>query len=205
MDGGSCVRRFWMLALTASATSTVLLPGWRRIDSTMVRTPLYQLPERGFSTPSVTVPRSPRRTGEPLRYVMVMVRNASASFSWPLDWSASALYLPFRTPAGVLTLLALTALTTSSRPILRYARARGSSRICTAYRWAPMMSICATPSMVERRCARIVSAYSLTVDRGRVCDCTAKKRIGESDGLDLLNDGGCIPWGSCRTTREIAV
>src|SRR5438874_9387795 len=58
----SCGSTFLML----STTSTVFVPGWRRIASTMARLPLYQLAVRLSWTLAVTVPSSFSRTGAPL-------------------------------------------------------------------------------------------------------------------------------------------
>src|SRR5690606_32424594 len=46
---------------------------------------------------------------------------------------------------------------------------------------------------------------SCTVASGRVGERTEKKMMGMSLGFDLLYDGGCMPWGSPRVTRAIAV
>ena len=51
----------------SSATATVLVPGCRWMARTIARSPLYQLAVLLFCTSSVTWPRSPRRTGAPLR------------------------------------------------------------------------------------------------------------------------------------------
>ncbi len=67
IDGGSCSMIWSTIAVTRSATSTVLEPGCRLTARVMVRTPLYQLPWRGLATASTTSPRSPNRTGEPFR------------------------------------------------------------------------------------------------------------------------------------------
>src|SRR6266487_4182600 len=74
----------------------------------------------------------------------------------------------------------------------------------TAYFAEPNTWTCATPLTVDRRCARNVSAYSSSADNWRVPEVKARYRIGESAGLDLLYDGGCIPGGSCRSVLEIA-
>src|SRR2546421_12869504 len=74
----------------------------------------------------------------------------------------------------------------------------------TAYFAEPNTWTCATPLTVDRRCARNVSAYSSSADNGRVPDVSARYRIGESAGFDLLYDGGCMPGGNCRSVLEIA-
>src|ERR1035437_2754401 len=59
--------------------------------------------------------------------------------------------------------------------------------------------------MVEMRCARRVSAYSLTVDSGRVSEVRVRKKIGESAGFTLRNDGGEAMFvGSWRAVAAIA-
>jgi hypothetical protein len=67
-----------------------------------------------------------------------------------------------------LTLPFSTARETSSIPMLRAASCCGSSWIRTAYFIEPYTCTCATPSMVESRWARKVSAYSLSWCSGRV-------------------------------------
>src|ERR1700752_1430417 len=74
----------------------------------------------------------------------------------------------------------------------------------TAYFCDPNTWTCATPLTVESRCARNVSAYSSSVGSGMVVDVSARNRIGESAGLDLLYEGGWMPGGSCRSVFEIA-
>src|SRR6267378_7673559 len=74
----------------------------------------------------------------------------------------------------------------------------------TAYFAEPKTCTCATPLTVDRRCARNVSAYSSSAGRGSVLDVSARYRIGESAGFDLLYDGGWMPGGSCRSVFEMA-
>ena len=77
-------RWIWTIAsLTRSATSTVLVPGWRWIASTMARVPLNQLAALVSCTLSMTRPRSPRRTGAPSRMATISGRKAAALSSWP--------------------------------------------------------------------------------------------------------------------------
>src|SRR5260221_12512077 len=55
------------------------------------------------------------------------------------------------------------------------------------------------------RCARKVSAYSLTVESGRVSEVSVRKKIGESAGLTFRNDGGVdMVGGSCFVAAAIA-
>src|SRR2546427_3514772 len=74
----------------------------------------------------------------------------------------------------------------------------------TAYFAEPNTWTCATPLTVDRRCARNVSAYSSSADNCSVPDVSARYRIGESAGFDLLYDGGCMPGGSWRSVFEMA-
>jgi len=185
-EGGTCCRSRSTICRTASATATVFVPGCRWIASSIARSPLYQLPERGSCTPSITFPRSCSCTGEPLRYATTIERKAAASCSWPLAWTVRAFSLPHRMPVGRLALLLVTASTTSSMPMRRYASARGSSWMRTAYFCEPYTFTWATPSTVEMRCARYVSAYSSTVESGSVGEETAKYMIGEAAGFCLL-------------------
>ena len=81
----------------------------------------------------------------------------------------------------------------------------GSSCTRTAYCWEPKTWTWATPLTIEIRWASWVSAYSATVERGRVGELRARKRIGWSAGLTLRYEGGVgIPGGSCRCASEIA-
>src|SRR5512138_3810970 len=58
---------------------------------------------------------------------------------------------------------------------------------------------------MEMRCATRVSAYSCTVDRGRVGELKARYRTGWSDGLTFCSDGGeGMSSGSRRRAREMA-
>ena len=88
--------------------------------------------------------------------------------------------------------------------MLRDCSACGSIWMRTAYFCAPCTWTCATPETVESRCARKVSAYSSSAESDSVEELSARKRIGESAGFDLLYDGGSIPCGSCRSVLEIA-
>ncbi len=93
---------------------------------------------------------------------------------------------------------------TSSMPIWRDASSRGSTSIRTANFWAPWMLTCATPVTVESRCARMVSAYSFTCDRGSVSEATHRNSTGESAGLTFCRDGGVgMPGGNWRSARAI--
>src|SRR5881394_1621098 len=77
-DAGSWLESVATVALTASATSTVLVPGWRWIASTMARLPSYQLALRESWTSSSTRATSPSRTGAPFSYVTANCRNSGA-------------------------------------------------------------------------------------------------------------------------------
>src|ERR1019366_5272393 len=88
-------------------------------------------------------------------------------------------------------------------PIWREASACGSICTCTAYFWAPSTCTCATPEIIETRCARRVSAYSSRVQSGSVGEVRARYRIGWSAGFTLVKVGGVgMPCGS---TREACV
>ena len=65
--GGNRARKFGNSALMLSTTSTVLVPGWRKMASTTARVPLNQLAILSFSTLLITWPSSSNRTGEPFR------------------------------------------------------------------------------------------------------------------------------------------
>ena len=57
---------------------------------------------------------------------------------------------------------------------------------------------------IEIRWATVVSAYSLTVESGRVAECSTRNITGWSDGLTFWNEGGAGIWGgSCRAVRAI--
>ena len=77
-DAGICERNFGIRALTARATSTVLVPGWRWIASTSARSSRNHAAVLSFSTLSMTRPRSSRRTGLPSRYATITGRYSSA-------------------------------------------------------------------------------------------------------------------------------
>src|SRR6267143_683259 len=83
-------------------------------------------------------------------------------------------------------------------PTPRAASALGSTCTRTAYFCCPCTWTCATPEIVEMRCARKVSAYSLTVESGRVSEVSVRKKIGESAGFTFRNEGGVdMVGGSC--------
>ncbi len=102
---------------------------------------------------------SPRWIGAPLRYVTTSRRNDAALSSWPFACTVYVLVGPFSTPVGRLTFWSLTASATSSMPICRLASAFGSSWMRTAYFADPYTFTCATPGIIEMRCAMNVSAY----------------------------------------------
>jgi len=55
------------------------------------------------------------------------------------------------------------------------------------------------------RCARMVSAYSLTVESGRVSEVSVRKKTGASAGFTFRNEGGVdIVDGSCFVAAAIA-
>ena len=93
----------------------------------------------------------------------------------------------------------------SLMPIWRAARACGSACTCTAYFWAPSTCTCATPEIIEIRCAMRVSAYSSSVHSGSVGEVRTRYRIGWSAGLTLVKVGGVgMPCGSMRDAWVMA-
>ena len=62
----------------------------------------------------------------------------------------------------------------SLMPICRAASARGSAWMRTAYFCGPNTCTCATPLMVEMRCAMKVVAYSLMEESGSVGEVSAR-------------------------------
>ncbi len=76
-------------------------------------------------------------------------------------------------PVGTFTLPFCTAVATSSIPMLRAESCCGSSWMRTAYFCEPYTCTCATPSTVDSRWARNVSAYSSSCDNGIVFDLSA--------------------------------
>lgn len=67
------------------------------------------------------------------------------------------------------------------------------------------MKTCETPSMVEMRWAIIDSAYSLTSDKGRVAELSARIRMGSSAGFCFRKEGGFgMSAGSRRCTPDSA-
>ena len=136
----------------------MLVPGCRWIASTIARWPLNQLATLVSCTLSTTWPRSPRRTGAPSRNATTSEANPAASVSCPWLSTEYALSVPQSVPVGTFTLPFCTAVATSSMPILRAASCCGSSWIRTAYFCEPNTDTCATPSTVDSRWARKVSA-----------------------------------------------
>ena len=94
--------------------------------------------------------------------------------SWPVDCTVAACVGPWRLPVGMFTLPCCMAFTTSSSPMPRVASSRGSSCARTAYFCEPRMFTCATPGVVEMRCARSVSAYSFTSESRSVEEVSAR-------------------------------
>ena len=158
--------------MTASTTSTVFVPGWRWTVNDRAR-PADQLAILSFSTPS-TAAEVAQAHGAPLQATTVV---GGALVSWPLAWMV-ARGPALRLPVGRFTFEFWTAVTTSSMPSLRAARDAGSSCRRTAYFWEPFTPTWATPLTVEMRWARSVSAYSSTLERGRVDELRARKRTG---------------------------
>src|SRR3954453_3944229 len=75
----------------------------------------------------------------------------------------------------------------------------------TAYCCEPNTCTCATPLIVEIRCARLVSAYSSTVDSGCVSDGSASRMMDASAGFTLRCGGGVGGVdGSCRAAAAMA-
>ena len=64
---GTSARNVGSSFLIESTTSMVLVPGWRWIARTMPRLSLNQAATLSSCTLSMMRPRSPRRTGDPLR------------------------------------------------------------------------------------------------------------------------------------------
>ena len=135
--GPSSSWNFGSISLTLSTTSTVLAPGWRCTASTSARLPSYQLAISVFSTESMTVATSPRRTGLPLRTATMMSRKASALRSCVFAWMVRFWALPSTVPIGVLTFAAAIAVWISSMPMPRAASVFGLSWTRTAYFWLP--------------------------------------------------------------------
>ena len=94
--------------------------------------------------------------------------TASAVSNWPLACSVKARCGPMMAPVGRLTFQFLSAVSISLMPIWREASACGSICTWTAYFCAPSTCTCATPEIMEMRCAMRVSAYSSSVHRGSV-------------------------------------
>src|SRR6266446_6943750 len=112
---------------------------------------------------------------------------------------------PYSVPVGRLTLALATACSTSLMPTPRAASALGSTCTRTAYFCCPCTWTWATPEIVEMRCARNVSAYSLTVESGRVSEVGVRKKIGESAGFTFRNEGGVdMADGNCFAAAAIA-
>jgi len=67
IEAGSWARKVGRIFMMSLTTSTVLVPGWRWTAKTMARVSLNQLATLSFSTLSITLPNSCRRTGWPFR------------------------------------------------------------------------------------------------------------------------------------------
>src|SRR5438034_8078387 len=87
-EDGSSLRKVGSKARTARAISTVFVPGClctaRMIPRVIASDVQYQAAVLSFSTLSITLPSSRRRTGEPSRYATMSGRYSAASVSWPL-------------------------------------------------------------------------------------------------------------------------
>jgi hypothetical protein len=112
---------------------------------------------------------------------------------------------PNSVPVGRFTLPRPIASATSSIDRLRAASWRGSTSTRTANFCAPKIPTCATPSIIEMRCAMLISAYSLMSESGSVAELSVRNRMGESEGLTFCSDGGAgMSFGSDRFDREMA-
>ena len=80
-------------------------------------------------------------------------RKSFARSSPPVASTVKARARPCTTPVGRFEFAPRIAFAASSRPIPRAASACGSSSTRTAYFWAPYTATCATPGIVEIRCA----------------------------------------------------
>src|SRR5690349_3972211 len=113
---------------------------------------------------------------------------------------------PQMVPTGWLMFQPCSACAIWLKPIPRLARRSGFTFTRTAYFCAPMTFTWATPGIMERRWAIVVSAYSSTLFMGRVLEVRVRKKIGESAGFTLRNDGGAgIPGGNNGIAAAMAV
>src|SRR5487761_1674282 len=97
---------------------------------------------------------------------------------------------PCKLPTGVDEFAATTAFITSSSVIALAASASGLAWTRTAKCCCPKMRTCATPLIVDRRWAILVSANSSTSRNGTDFDDRLRNRTGESAGFTLMKDGG---------------
>ena len=97
----------------------------------------------------------------------------AALINCPLACSVKARCGPMIEPVGRLTFQFFSAVSISLMPICREASACGSICTCTAYFCAPSTCTCATPEIIEMRCAMRVSAYSSRVHSGSVGEVSA--------------------------------
>ena len=75
----------------------------------------------------------------------------------------------------------------------------------TAYGFEPNTPTCATPGNMDNDCANLLSAYSVTVEIGKVSECNAIKKIGASAGFDFRIEGVEVMFfGSLRCAALIA-
>src|SRR5580704_6390584 len=158
-----------------------------------------------FCTPSITSPRSSKRTGDPLRYVTTKGRYAAALNTCPFASTVNAWRGPHKVPEGRLTLWLVMEFSTSSMPMPRVASLLGSSCTWTANLAVPNTFTCDTPLMLEMAGAISVSAYSSTRRGDMVCELRPMKRMGWSAGFTFWTLGGAGRLGgSRRDTAAIA-
>ena len=93
-EGGICERNCGSSLRMPSTTSMVLVPGWRWMPSTIDCVSMNQLMLLSFSTLSMTLASSARRTGLPLRYATISGLNAAALKSCPFDCTVNACLAP---------------------------------------------------------------------------------------------------------------
>ena len=134
---------------------------------------------------SSTSPRSPSRTAAPFLYETIRRRNSVAFDIWPVAWIVSVLSRPYSTPVGSITLLLRICAATWLTPIPRLASLDGSSCTRTAYFAEPNTFTCATPSIIDKRCAMVVSAYSSISWTDSSLDVSVILMIGPDDGFCL--------------------
>ena len=130
--------------------------------------------------------------------------NCAAFTSWPLTLTVYAFCGPQSTPVGRFTFCCDTAAATSSMPMPRLARARGSSCTRAAYFCVPSTLTCDTPFTVLMRCATTCCTSSSSADSGSVLERKLRYMMGWSAGFVLDIDGGMMPGGRSRSVLEMA-